>query len=125
MGVYGKECEFADCRTGDCVGEGNRGDCDSEPDSSEANKCNSIFYAQPPKIGKKIEELKDSRIQESRKISFEKKAFDLSASGGQGNLEMIDSFRKAELGYGGASEGGSNLFGGEGNDGGYSDTGSC
>jgi hypothetical protein len=93
--------------------------------SNGVNKCNTIFHAQGIDIRKKIEELKDSRIQESRKINFEKKGFDLSGSGGQGNLEMIDSFRKAELGYGGASEGGSNLFGGEGNDGSYSDTGSC
>lgn len=59
------------------------------------------------------------------KYCFEKKGFDLSGSRGQGNLEGIDSFRKPELGYAGVNVGGSNLFGGDGCDGGYSDTGSC
>jgi hypothetical protein len=144
MQFCGKDYKFTDCRTGDYLQSSNRGNPQSDSGcngvTNSANKCNTIFYAQGINIGKKIEELKDSLIQESKKIntekdkvprgveekySFEKKGFDLSGSRGQGNLEGIDSFRKPELGYTGVSVGGSNLFGGDGNDGGYSDTGSC
>jgi hypothetical protein len=40
--------------------------------TNSANKFNTIFYAQGIDIGKKIEELKDSLIQENKKINTEK-----------------------------------------------------
>jgi hypothetical protein len=40
--------------------------------TNSANKCNTIFYAHGIDIGKKIEELKDSLIQENKKNNTEK-----------------------------------------------------
>jgi hypothetical protein len=74
---YGKDYKFTDCRTGDYLQSSNRGNYQSDSGcngvtTNSANKCNTIFYAHGIDIGKKIEELKDSLIQENKKNNTEK-----------------------------------------------------
>ena len=126
MQFYGKDYKYLDCRAGDFLmreNVGTVGEIDSGRVSIEKNKSNTIFSDRGFDLGQKIRELREVRRDEPRRINIEKnkaptyieennnfkeRGVGFDGSGGQGNMEFIDSCRNVDGGFGNSEECGPN-----------------